>query len=322
MEPHGRETPHVPPPSLWPVGFAVGVVVLLAGLIVGWYIVLLGAILAVAFGFLWVRDLTAGMRTEPIPDIEPERRVTDPGVRAAPGTAGEAALPQMSDEEIDRYPRSRFLEGATLGVGGLIGGLVTVPALGMMALPAFVDQETNDVDIGPLDAYPEGEWRITTYLENEEEGEVTRRTAFIRYNGELNGSPSFTMIANNCAHLGCPVQPSGPVEEEKAEEERTTTQKETRLRRIPTDPTGGFVCPCHGGAYDPEGNRVSGPPVRALDRYEFAVRDGRVFITGRYSVAEVEGSGKDARIKKYGLAVPGVHVDGPSAWLYPIETPK
>jgi hypothetical protein len=82
------------------------------------------------------------------------------------------------------------------------------------------------------------------------------------------------------------------------------------------------VCPCHGGAYDSEGNRTSGPPVRALDRYEFAIRDGNVFLTGRFSVSEVDGEGKEAVITKYEQAAPGVHVDGPSALLYPIEPPK
>ena len=35
---------------------------------------------------------------------------------------------------------------------------------------------------------------------------------------------------------------------------------------IPTSRPAGFVCPCHGGQYDTEGNRIAGPPVRALDR--------------------------------------------------------
>ena len=86
MDPHGPEHPHAPPPSLWPIGFAVGIAILLLGLIVGWHVVLLGAVLAVSFGFLWVRDLTAGARAEPVPEVEPERREV-----AAPGPAEPAA---------------------------------------------------------------------------------------------------------------------------------------------------------------------------------------------------------------------------------------
>jgi hypothetical protein len=40
--------PHVPGPSLWPVGFAIGVVVLMIGLIVSWWIAGLGAALLAA----------------------------------------------------------------------------------------------------------------------------------------------------------------------------------------------------------------------------------------------------------------------------------
>ena len=87
----------------------------------------------------------------------------------------------------------------------------------------------------------------------------------------------------------------------------------------PTQPSG-YGCPCHGGAYDVEGNRVAGPPVRALDRYQFSIIDGNLWLGQPYSVAEVEGEGADAVIVKYPgpPADPGVHVDGPEQYLYPI----
>ena len=313
----------MPPPSLWPVGFAVGIAVLLIGLIVGWHIVVLGAVLAAAFGFLWIRDLTTDVRG-PVPEIEPERRELPVEERRGgpappvPADVGGPALPRVEQEEIDRFPRSKFLEGATLGVGGLIGGVVTLPAVGMMVLPAFTGQEKEFVDVGPVDDFPEGEWRITTFLQNPEEGEVSRRTAYVRNNGRLGDVPSFTVVSNRCAHLGCPVQPNGPVDDQAASEVRTDAGV---VVRIPTQPAG-FGCPCHGGQYDNEGNRTAGPPVRALDRYEFAVRDGRLFLGNTYSVGTVRGEGKEARIAKYELVNPGVHVDGPEAWLYPLEAPK
>ena len=94
----GEQRPQVPPPSLWPVGFAVGIAILLTGLIVGWHIVILGAVLAEAIGFLWDRDATAEMRGEPIAHRPPEMRV--------PGTGTEPALPLASEPEVDRFPRS------------------------------------------------------------------------------------------------------------------------------------------------------------------------------------------------------------------------
>jgi hypothetical protein len=54
----GEEQPHLPAPSLWPIGFAIGVVCILVGLIVSSPAAAVGAGITILFGFLWVRDLT------------------------------------------------------------------------------------------------------------------------------------------------------------------------------------------------------------------------------------------------------------------------
>ena len=303
MSSHDNETPHLPPPSLWPIGFAVGIACILTGLVVSTIVAVVGAVIALVFGFLWIRDLTRPVRaTAPAP-VEPESR--------AP-----RYITQPEDDEPATYPRSTFLSAATLGLGGVIGGLITVPVLGFAVLPSFIGQEEQDVELGPLDAFPEGTFVIATYMEDPEVGEVTRRTMFIRNNGQIDGVPSFTTLYSRCAHLGCPVQPNGLIDEDNKQEVRGTGVELTPVLAT------GFGCPCHGGQYDTEGNRTAGPPVRALDRAEFSIRDGKLFLGKFYSVAEVDGAGARARIKKYGRQVPGVHVDGPSAWLYPIEVPR
>ena len=299
-----HDQPHLPPPSLWPIGFAVGIACILAGLVLSWVVAAVGAVIAIVFGFLWIRDVTKPVRT-PAPAVEPESRPPRAAVTTAPAAEDEPAA----------YPRNTFLSVATLGLGGVIGGLVTLPVLGFAVLPSFTNQEDQDVDLGPIENFPESEFVIATYLEDPEVGEVTRRTMYIRYNGQLDGEPSFTTLYSRCAHLGCPVQPNGPIEED---------QKKTYGDNVDLIPVlaVGFGCPCHGGQYDTEGNRVAGPPVRALDRAEFSIINGNLVLGEFYSVAEVEGTGARARIKKYGRAVPGVHVDGAEAWLYPVEVPK
>jgi Rieske Fe-S protein len=299
-----NDQPHMPPPSLWPLGFAVGIACVLTGIVVSPIVAVVGAVIALIFGFLWLRDVTRPVRT-PAPAVEPEQRETY------------LAITPTEDDEPETYPRSTFLSVSTLGLGALIGGLITVPVLGFAVLPSFTNQEEQDVELGPIDEFPEGEFVIATYMEDPEVGEVTRRTMFIRNNGRTEaGEPSFTMLYSRCAHLGCPVQPNGLIDEEAA---KTVGPQDTRL--IPVLLTG-FGCPCHGGQYDTEGNRTAGPPVRALDRAEFSIKNGNLVLGKFFSVAEVEGAGARARIYKYGRQVPGVHVDGPSAWLYPIEVPQ
>ena len=83
----------------------------------------------------------------------------------------------------------------------------------------------------------------------------------------------------------------------------------------------GFGCPCHGGQYDTEGNRTAGPPVRALDRYSFDIKNGHVILLSTFSVSHVDGTGAQAKIFKYKQAGPGEHVDGPEQWLYPLQPP-
>jgi len=311
------ESPHGPPPSLWPVGFAIGVVCILVGLIVSWPAVAVGAALTLIFGFLWVRDVTRGYRTVPQPLADGV--VPAEPAPAIPADQGPAAMPEPSPAEAATYPRSKFLEGATLGLGAVIGGIVTVPAIGFAVVPSFLHQGHDEIDLGPLENFKQNEWTVTHFYLEPADGGVTKRTAFIRYNGMLEDKPSFTIISNRCVHLGCPVQPGGLVQSEKSKDEDTTGGQEVTI--IPVLGLSSFTCPCHGGSYDSEGNRIAGPPVRSLDRFEYSIQNGRLFLGDAYSVGHVEGQGAQAEIQKYDLAGPGQHVDGPEQWFYPIQPP-
>jgi Rieske Fe-S protein len=297
-------TPHVPGPSLWPIAFAIGVACLLVGLVLNWIVAAIGVVLAVVFGFLWARDVTRDVRDE-VPAIEPETRaVAD---QATAMTAAAAATQQP----LPAYTRSRFLEASTLGLGAAIGAVVTLPVLGFMVLPSFTNLDEDEADLGPIENFPEGEYVIASFLANPQQGEVSRRTTFVRNNGlSEGGEPSFTILYSRCVHLGCPVQPNGPIDEENRKQ-----VDGVELRPVLAQ---SFGCPCHGGLYDAEGNRQAGPPVRSMDRYTFSIRNGRLVLGELYAVGNVSGTGANAAISRYPWSVPGTHVDGVEAWLYPI----
>ena len=303
MSDHGPDTPHVPGPSLWPIAFAVGVACLLLGLVLSWIVAAVGAVIAVVFGFLWAREVTRDVRDE-VPHIEPE-------TRAVADTAAVAPVTARGSEPLPAYTRSRFLEASTLGVGAAIGAIVTLPVLGFTVLPSFTNIEEDEADLGPIENFPEGEYVIASFLANPSQGEVSRRTAFVRNNGATeSGEPSFTILYSRCVHLGCPVQPNGPIDEENIRE-----VEGVELRPVLAQ---SFGCPCHGGLYDAEGNRQAGPPVRSLDRMTFSIRNGRLVLGELYAVGNVSGTGANATISRYPWSVPGTHVDGVEAWLYPI----
>jgi menaquinol-cytochrome c reductase iron-sulfur subunit len=300
-EPVQEQPEHLPTPTILPFAFAAGIALVLIGLIINWWLAVAGGVLALVFGFAWIRAVTKEVREAPEPEPEAE-------------PVSELAAEEEGPEQPERYPRSVFLELSTLGVGAAIGALVTVPALGFMIAPAFVDQGDEDVDIGPLDNFPEQQYVIAQF--NSKKGEpqdVGRRAAFIRNNGQANGVPSFTIISNRCAHVGCPTQPQGLPGQAK-----TITTDAGPVTITPVASVSGFQCPCHGGAYDAEGNRTAGPPVRALDRYRFMIKNGNLVLGSRYSVGKVVGQGADATIYSYKRYDPGQHVDGLEQYLWPV----
>ncbi len=307
------DEPQLPSPSLWPIGFAIGIAVILVGLIIDpLWVSTIGGAIALVFGIFWARDATSELRRRPLA-ITPERR--------EPTAPGASEAPSLSEQ---RFPRNKFLEGTTLGLGAVIGGMITVPVAGFAVLPGFLGQKRHKVDLGLLSDFADGQWYIATFMLDPTEGETSRRTAFVRNNGTLTVKgkpvPSFTIISNRCAHLGCPVQANGPTGSFIGLKTITETGKNGKVTLLPVVPAG-FGCPCHGGQYDTEGNRTAGPPVRGLDRYSFEIDNGRVILLSTYSVAKVDGTGAQAKIHKYKEVGPGEHVDGIEQILYPLNPP-
>jgi Rieske Fe-S protein len=273
-----------------PLCFALGVAVLLVGLVIDPLVIApLGGAITVAAGVVWARR-GDGTPAPAVADVE-----------------------QQTDE---RFPRSRLLERATLGIGGLVALAVTLPTAGFALLPSFLGGRQRPVDLGPIAAFPEGQFVIATFLADRQAGEVSRRAAYVRNNGLLGTVPSFTIMSSRCTHVGCPTQPNGPIFAEQRQGEHTSAGE---VGLVPTQPAGGFGCPCHGSQFDTEGNRTAGPAPRALDRYQFSIRNGHLVLGRLYSVNRVDGTGAQALIQSYALKGAGEPASGPEAWLYPLD---
>jgi Rieske Fe-S protein len=136
----------------------------------------------------------------------------------------------------------------------LIGVALGIPAIAYIVGPALAREETknwitlgstNKVELGTPTLFKTKIQRETGWIVNEEELTVYVLTE--------NGR-DFAAMSNICTHLGC------------------------RVRWI--DDRGEFFCPCHNAVFDKDGNVVSGPPPRPLDRFETKVEDGQLFILG------------------------------------------
>ena len=167
MEPgQGDDKSHVPAPSLLPVAFAIGLVIVLVGLIISnWIAVGIGAVIAFAFGGVWIRDLSTSRADEAEPPPPPSKQVG-----ASTSAATEATIAAG-----ERYPRDRFLEGATLGLGAVIGAVVSIPPLALLTASGFEGQSFKNVNLGALEEFPVGKFIITTFVADPEAGEVSNR---------------------------------------------------------------------------------------------------------------------------------------------------
>ena len=283
--------------TIAPLTFAIGIVVALVGLIVNPLVIApLGGVITVAAGFAWVHG------------SHPTRRLRT--------VAAPQPLERRTDQE--RFPRSRLLERATLALGGLVVLGVALPVAGFAVVPSFLGQRRRAVDLGPIAAFLEGEFVVATFLADPQAGEVSRRAAYVRNNGLLGELPSFTIMSSRCTHVGCPTQPNGPLFAAERRAERTASGE---VGLVPAQPSG-FGCPCHGSQFDNEGNRTAGPAPRALDRYEFSIRNGHLWLGRLYSVSHVDSAGAQARIHSFPITGAGEPVSGPESWLYPITPPS
>ena len=163
---------HLPAPSLWPIGFAIGVACILVG----------------PRRQRARADRRRGDRARLRLPLGPRPARRAPGDRRGAGRARCAAVghrgrPRRGRSTARTVPLARDDRRRRADRRGR-----HVPVLGFGVLPSFMGEgvETNDVDLGPISNFPEGEFVIATYLENPDQGEVSRRTAFIRNNGRAD----------------------------------------------------------------------------------------------------------------------------------------
>ena len=158
----------------------------------------------------------------------------------------------MTEEK--QISRRGFSSLAIWAIGGLISAGLGIPAIAYIISPALRRSETQNwirlgsatkVEPGVPTLFKAKNQRQTGWIVNEEE-----ITAYVR----TDNGRDFTAMSNICTHLGCRVRWIG-------EQER-------------------FFCPCHNGVFDRDGNVVSGPPPRPLDRYQTQVEDGQLMIQG------------------------------------------
>ncbi len=139
----------------------------------------------------------------------------------------------------------------SIGVINLaVFGAVFGPVLGFLGSPLRARSKKEWVSVCGLDDLEPGKTKEVTYVVRVKDGYTMadhRYALYLKRDGD-----EVVAIDPACTHLGCKVQ---------------YQEKQAR-----------YLCPCHGGVFDTEGNVVSGPPPKALIRHAVEVRDGQVFV--------------------------------------------
>ncbi len=211
--------------------------------------------------------------------------------------------------------RTVFLEISTLGLGGVIGGLVTLPVLGFVVGPAFLKQGVKPHDLGPLERLPGGRVRGHDLHLRPRRG---LRLAAHRVRPQQRP-------ARQPAELHDPLEPLRPSRlpgraQRRAEvRERASHYKDVTTG--PGQPVRASAAPATTASTTPRATAPRARPPRALDRYSFSIVNGHLLVGAPFSVAYVVGTGAQAQIHETGYAFPGEPVSGLESWLYPLQPP-
>lgn len=148
--------------------------------------------------------------------------------------------------------RRKFLTRAVAVMVAGIAAAIGVPAVAFVVgpskktgnRPAAVSLgSANRVETGTPTLLKAAVERTSGYLTTEETLGIYVKT---------DDGRNFVAMSNICTHLACRVR--------WVEDERK------------------FYCPCHAGIFDEDGNVISGPPPRPLDRYDITVEEGKLLL--------------------------------------------
>ncbi len=251
-----------------------------------------------------------------LPAVEPEARPRR-AVPAPLAAEDEAALAADVRRGVEAYPRSTFLSAATLGLGAVIGGIVTVPVLGFTVLPAFTNQRKQNVELGPLEDFPGGQLhhrhlpRGPRGRRGEQADDVRSQQRPARRTSPASRSSS--RAASTSAARCSRTAPSSDDAKKTVGEQSTSCSPRRSRPASAARATAASTTP-----------RATARPARPSARSTARSSRSSTASSGSASStasATVEGTGASARIRRYGHTNPGVHVDGIAAWLYPIEVP-
>jgi Rieske Fe-S protein len=154
--------------------------------------------------------------------------------------------------ETDELSRRNFMQAAIWGMGGLIGIGFGVSAVVYVVGHSLQGQQTQTwVHLGPTSKVEQGVPTLFTFNLQTQTGWISSTEEVSVYILTTDGR-TYIAMSNICTHLGCHVR-------------WIQDQNE-------------FICPCHNGQFNIDGEVIAGPPPRPLDRYNVKVENDQLFV--------------------------------------------
>ena len=192
--------------------------------------------------------------------------------------------------EGETVTRRRLMEGTALAVGGVATMAFALPGSASRSAPSREDRARQLAGRGPDRRLQRHELCASGHKHQPRDRGRGKTTVYVRqFNRDIDkviegqDPQPYVVISTRCAHLGCPVRYIQASEK--------------------------FLCPCHGGVYDSQGQVEGGPPVRPLDRFYTRVTNGRVEVGDRFSL--------NSELERFSPRDPSNHLDGLWQYLYP-----
>jgi Rieske Fe-S protein len=156
--------------------------------------------------------------------------------------------------ESNQIDRRGFVMVVLTLLGTIMAVVVGLPAIGYLISPATKVQKKEDwVALGPLENYPVGIPTLFSFTRTTVNGWEKTVNSFGAYVMRYSESvKDITVFSNWCTHLSC----------------RVTWQEDEDV----------YICPCHDGLFDIDGQVVAGPPPEPLWEYENKVEEDVLYI--------------------------------------------
>ncbi len=157
----------------------------------------------------------------------------------------------MTEDKQATIPRRQFLSFITGAIATFLAAAYTVPAVAYILGSSLRQGAEQWIPLGSIAKVALGTPTLFKAKVERSTGWVTSDKDISVYILTENGR-DFIAMSNICTHLGCRA--------------RWISDREQ------------FFCPCHNGVFDKQGNVVSGPPPRPLDRYSVKVEQDHISI--------------------------------------------